>query len=170
MRCARLRRARPGSARAGFTHLELMIGVLVSSVIVTVGTLAWRPISGNTLALRDRARDVAEMRLAVEALLADLGGAETALPGPDPGELLIVREQAVAELQGAWDAGADEGILYSFAGGDLLRQDLALGSSVIIAQHLLQFDVERVDGTETHLRLRTGTGLEERSVELVWPL
>jgi len=160
--------ARP-SARAGFTYLELMIGVLVSSVIVTVGTLAWRPISANTLALRDRARDVAEMRLAVEALLADLGGAETALPGPDGNELLIVREQAVAELQGAWDAGADEGILYSLAGDDLLRQDLALGSSVIIAQHLLQFDVVRVDGIETHVSLRTGTGLEERSVELVWP-
>jgi hypothetical protein len=155
--------------RRGFTYLELMIGVLVSSVIVTVGTLAWKPISESTLSLRNRARDVSEMRLAVEALLADLGGAETALPGPDENELLIVREQAVAELQGAWSGGGDEGILYSLSGGDLVRQDLALGSSIVIAQHLGEFGVERVDGIETHVTLRAGAGLDERSVELVWP-
>jgi len=154
---------------AGFTLLELLVGVTVSSIVLTLAMLAWKPMSRSTLLLRDRARDTTELRLAVESLLADLGGADTALPTSEPEELHIVREQPVAELAGAWSAGADEGILYSLSSGRLQRRDVALGTEVIVASGLVAFDVERVAGSETHLTLRVGEGLGERQVELVWP-
>jgi prepilin-type N-terminal cleavage/methylation domain-containing protein len=154
---------------AGFTLLELLVGVVVSSIIVMLAMMAWKPMSSSTLLLRDRARDTTELRLAVESMLQDLGGADTALPTLQPEELHIVREQAVAELAGAWSSGADAGIVYSLSEGDLERHDVALGSSVIVASGLETFDVERVAGSETHVTLRVGEGLGERQVELVWP-
>lgn len=153
---------------AGFTLLELLVGVIISSVIVMLAMLAWRPMSSSTLALRDRARDTTELHLAVETLLADLGGADTALPSGEEDELQIVREQPVAELAGAW-SGGDQGILYTLTDGALERHDVALGTSVIVASGLRAFEVERVAGSETHVTLRVGEGLGERQVELVWP-
>jgi len=154
---------------AGFTLLELLIGVTVSSILITISMLAWKPMSRSTLLLRDRALDTTELRLAVESMLQDLGGADTALPTSEPDELHIVREQAVAELAGAWSAGADEGILYALSNGRLERRDVALGTSVTVASGLETFEVERVAGTETHVTLSVGEGLGERQVELVWP-
>jgi prepilin-type N-terminal cleavage/methylation domain-containing protein len=159
----------PRRPASGFTLLELLIGVTVSSIIVTLAMLAWKPMSRSTLLLRDRARDTTELRLAVETMLQDLGGADSALPTSDPDELHIVREQAVAELAGAWSGGADEGILYALSDGHLERRDVALGTSLIVAGGLKTFEVERVAGTETHVTLSVGEGLGERQVELVWP-
>ena len=88
---------RARSAR-GFTLLELLVGVTVSSIVITLAMLAWKPMSSATLHLRDRAHDTTELRLAVDLLLADLGGADTALPTSEPDELHIVREQAGEEL------------------------------------------------------------------------
>jgi prepilin-type N-terminal cleavage/methylation domain-containing protein len=152
----------------GFTLLELLVGVTVSSIVITLAMLAWKPMSSSTLHLRDRARDTTELRLAVGLLLADLGGADTALPTSELDELHIVREQAVAELAGAW-SGGDDGILYVLDDGALERRDLALGTSVVVASGLAAFDIERVAGSETHVTLRVGEGLGERQVELVWP-
>jgi prepilin-type N-terminal cleavage/methylation domain-containing protein len=156
-------------AGRGFTLLELLVGVTVSSIVITLAMLAWKPMSRSTLLLRDRARDTTELRLAVESLLQDLGGAETALPTSNPDELHIVREQPVAELAGAWSGGFDAGILYVLSGTRLSRQDVALGTSVVVAGGLRDFEIERVAGSETHVTLRVGEGLGERRVELVWP-
>ena len=156
-------------AAAGFTLLELLIGVTISSIIITLAMLAWKPMSSSTLLLRDRARDTTELRLAVETMLQDLGGADTALPTSEPDELHIVREQAVAELAGAWSGAGDEGILYALSDGQLERRDVALGTSMVVASGLETFEVERVAGIETHVTLSVGEGLGERQVELVWP-
>jgi prepilin-type N-terminal cleavage/methylation domain-containing protein len=156
-------------ARAGFTLVELLVSVVVASIVLTLAMLGWRPMARATLGLRDRARDGAELRLAVECLLADLGGADTALPTSEPAELHIVREQAVAELAGAWSGGGDAGILYALEGGLLSRQDAALGTAVVVAGGLTGFAVERVAGTETHVTLSAGEGLGAYAVELVWP-
>jgi prepilin-type N-terminal cleavage/methylation domain-containing protein len=159
--------ARDGRTRA-FTLLELLVGVIVSSIVVMLAMLAWRPMSQSTLGLRERALDDIELRLGVEWLLADLGGADSALPTSEAGELHIVREQAVAELAGAW-SGGDVGILYVLDEGDLVRTDLALSVTRLVAAGLETFDVERVAEGETHVTLGAGTGLGARTVELVWP-
>ena len=153
----------------GFTLVELLVGVTLSSIVITIALLGARPMSRSTLGLRDRARDTTELRLAVESLLQDLGGADTALPTMQPEELHVVREQAVAELAGAWSGGADAGILYALSDGDLRRQDVALGTEVLVASGLTTFEVERVAGSETHVTLSVGEGLGQRQVELVWP-
>ena len=153
----------------GFTLVELLVGVTLSSIVITIAMLGARPMGRSTLMLRDRARDTTELRLAVESLLQDLGGAGTALPTIQPDELHVVREQAVAELAGAWSGGADAGILYTLSDGDLRRQDVALGTEVLVASGLTTFEVERVAGSETHVTLSVGEGLGQRQVELVWP-
>ncbi|HTE04950.1 MAG TPA: type II secretion system protein [Planctomycetota bacterium] len=149
------------------TLVELLVAVTISSLLVNVAMMAWRPISHSTLTLRDRAADETELRLAVEALLADLGGAQTALPTAG-GELRIVREQAVAELAGAWD-GSDDGISWSLQDGKLVRLDLALGTELVVAAGLTDFDVTRPGGTETHVLLGIGADDDARTLELVWP-
>ena len=158
----------PRRAReTGLTLVELLVVASIAGLLVNVAMIAWRPMSASTLALRDRAQASAELHLVVEALLADLGGAATALPGVD-GELLVTREQAVAELAGAWDGG-DAGIVYELLDGALLRRDEALDLEVVLADGIASFDVTRVSGTETHIALSAGSGSSERSVELIWP-
>jgi prepilin-type N-terminal cleavage/methylation domain-containing protein len=151
----------------GHTLVELLVVVTIAGLLINVAMLAWRPLSASTLALRDRAQHTSELHLVVESLLQDLGGAATALPTLD-GELLITREQAVAELAGAWD-GADEGILYALVDGDLLRRDEALGLELVLASSVSSFEISRVSGTETHIALSAGSGSGQRSVELIWP-
>jgi prepilin-type N-terminal cleavage/methylation domain-containing protein len=157
----------PGAGRRsrGFTLVELMVTVTVSSIVMTLALRAWKPMSHATFELRDRARAVAELRLAVDALLADLGGAESVAVTLD-GELQIFREPAVAGLAGAWDDG-DLGILYSLAGEDLLRQDLALGSSVILATRLGSFAAVE-SAPDVDVTLSVGSKLSYREVTLRW--
>ena len=150
----------------GFTLVELLVVVTLSSIIMTLAIRAWQPMSAETLSLRDRARAAGELRLAVDALLSDLGGAETVTESVAGDELYITREQAVAERLGAW-SGGDLGILYSLVSGDLVRNDLALGITVTIATDLGAIEVDE-SGGETSLRLETGADLTYREVTLRW--
>ena len=122
-------------------------------------------MSHATLELRDRARAAAELRLAVDSLLQDMGGADTVVVTAG-GELQIVREQAVAEVLGAWDDG-DLGILYSLVGDSLLREDLALGTSVVVATRLDDF-VPDDSGPDVDITLSVGSELSYREVTLTW--
>ncbi len=164
-------------ARAGLTLVELLVGVTLSSILMTIAMQGWRWSQGSTLALRDRSQVVSELRVAFESLLQDLGGAETALPSGD--NLTITREQAVAEVQGAWSAGTDDGIVYSLDGENLVREDLELGSIVVVAKGIDEFAVSRAGGM-THIVITAGNEwsgtpavnvetMATRSVELVWP-
>ena len=116
--------------------------------------------------MRNRARSGAELRLAVEALLQDLGGADSALPGPD-GELVIKRLQPLAERLGAWSAGDDDGIEWSLQDGALHRLDLELNTDTILAAGLTDLLVSS-DAGETHIRLEAGSGHDARALELAW--
>ena len=160
------RRQRAGTrGRRGFTLVELMVTVTLSSIVMTLALRAWRPMSHATLELRDRARAAAELRLAVDSLLQDMGGADTVVVTAG-GELQIVREQAVAEVLGAWDDG-DLGILYSLVGDSLLREDLALGTSVVVATRLDDF-VPDDSGPDVDITLSVGSELSYREVTLTW--
>ena len=152
---------------AGHTLLELLVATTVSTLIVVLAMEAWRPMGSSALGLRDRARADTELRLAADALLQDLGGAQTALPGPD-GELQIVRVPALAQRLGAFSGGDDDGIVWSFADGRLSRWDHELSGDFVLADGLTAFTVTR-DGDETHVLLGAGSGADARQLELVWP-
>ena len=152
--------------QSGVTLVELLVASILGSFLMIMAMSAWKPASAEVLSVRDRARSGAEMRLAVEALLQDLGGAESALPGPD-GQLVIKRLQPLAERLGAWSAGDDDGIEWSLQDGALHRQDLELNTDVILAAGLTGL-VVLDDAGETHIRLAVGTGDEARALELAW--
>jgi len=152
--------------QSGVTLVELLVASILGSFLLIMAMTAWRPASAEVLSVRDRARTGAEMRLAVEALLQDLGGADTALPGPD-GQLVIKRLQPLAERLGAWSAGDDDGIEWSLQDGALHRLDLELDTDVILAAGLTNLLVDS-DAGETHIRLETGTGHDARALELAW--
>jgi hypothetical protein len=152
---------------AGFTLAELLIATTVGTLVIALGLRAWGPGSQATLALRDRARADTELRLAVDALLADLGGAQTALPGLE-GELVITRLPALALRLGAFSGGDDDGIEWSFDDGELWRFDRELDSELLLAAGLAGFDVT-ASGGETRVMLSAGAGADARSLELAWP-
>lgn len=157
----------PARARAGLTLLELLVGSTVAMLIVLLAMHAVRPVSGATLSLRDRARQQAELRLAVDALLADLGGAQAALPDAF-GHLVVTRVQPLAERLGAWTGGDDDGIEWRLEGGQLVRWDRELDRELVVAEGLTAFELSD-DAGETRILISTGTGADARSVELAWP-
>ena len=152
---------------SGFTLLELMVASTVGIIVLLAAMLAWTPMSRSSLLLRERAVDTTEMRMAVEWLLADFGAADEGLPDII-GDLLITREQEFAELEGAW-AGSDPGIRYTLLGDILLREDLALDTSVVVSTGITLFDVQRPGGVQTTIDLGTGSDDAFRAVRLVWP-
>ena len=125
----------PAHEQSGVTLVELLVASILGSFLLIMALSAWRPASAEVLSVRDRARTGAEVRLAVEALLQDLGGADSALPGPD-GQLVIKRLQPLAERLGAWSGGDDDGIEWSLQDGALHRMDLELDTDVILAAGL----------------------------------
>jgi type II secretory pathway component PulJ len=151
----------------GHTLLELLVATVVSTILVIVALQAWRPASHSTLNLRDRARADTELRFAADALLADLGGAQTALPAAGGG-LEIVRVPALATRIGAFSGGDDDGIVWSLDAGRLSRWDHELDTELVLADGLTGFDVDR-QADETHIVLRAGAGDDARRLELVWP-
>jgi type II secretory pathway component PulJ len=152
--------------QSGVTLVELLVASILGSFLLIMAMTAWRPASAEVLSVRDRARSGAELRLAVEALLQDLGGADSALPGPD-GELVIKRLQPLAERLGAWSAGDDDGIEWSLQDGALHRLDLELNTDTILAAGLTDLLVSS-DAGETHIRLEAGSGHDARALELAW--
>lgn len=152
---------------AGFTLVELLVVVVLSSLIVTLGLRAWRPMQDGTLALRDRARDVAQLQLAVDALLADFGAAETVTIGLG-GELAIEREAERAMLLGTWNGSADDGVEYALVEDRLERYDVAADATVVVASGLRAFTLEDL-GDSLHVTLEVGADSGAREVELVWP-
>ena len=153
-------------SQSGVTLVELLVVSILSSFLMIMAMAAWRPANAQVLSVRDRARSGAELRLAVEALLQDLGGAETALPGLD-GELLITRLPALAQRLGAFSGGDDDGIEWTLTDGQLSRHDLELDSDFVMATGITGFLVTQASG-DTVIRLEAGTNGDERALELLW--
>ena len=154
-------------AADGHTLLELLVATVISTILVIIALQASKPASHAALSLRDRARADTELRLAAGALLADLGGAQTALPAAGGG-LEIVRVPDLAQRIGAFSGGDDDGIVWSLDAGRLSRWDHELDTDLVLADDLTGFDVTR-QGSETHILLGVGTGADARTLELVWP-
>ena len=157
-----------GARARGFTLVEVLVVVTLSSVLVIAAMRGWRPIQQNTLHLRDRARIAAELRLATDWLLADLGAAET-VTEPFDDELHIARSRARAILLGTWNGLWDPGVTYVLSGDDLIRTDDDSGAQLIVASNVTLFEIDD-PGDGLHVALEAGGGLELRRIELVWDL
>lgn len=149
----------------GFTLVELMVVTTISSILVLLAMRAWQPHHFTTLALRHRAHAVSDLRLSADALLQDLGGAETL--SIVAGKLLIQREEAVAVLAGGWTGAADAGVLYGLRNGEFTRRDVASGVTVVIS-NIDGFLVQDVSG-DLRVTLSNGTDSSLRTVTLIWP-
>lgn len=155
----------------GFTLVELLIVSILVAILSVTALAAWSSLSTSTFSLRDRARVVAELRMAVEHLQQDLGGAASAVPRMGDG-LHIDREDAVGALAGESHGDGAAGIDYFVTDGNLVRRNIlsgvGLADEIVVASGLSNFDVTRPGGEETYIYLAAGTALNERTVTLVW--
>jgi len=146
----------------GATLLEVMVaGVIVALMSVGIAH-AWRFVGGSTVKLRDRARAIAELQMAVEYLRSDLGGAARAGLGRG-GRLRIERPAAVAAVEGGSSV-----VEYRLDGGRLIRGEPDLGRETVAALDLTAFTVRRDPGGEVTIRLETGRTATRYGATLVW--
>lgn len=147
--------------------LELLVtAVLLGMLSIAIMRLG-PPMADGTRLLAARARDLTELRLALEYLLQDMGGAAEVNETVD-GELHLVRTNALADKVGALVLGADAGILYALDDGMLVRTDLALGDVTYVARGVQTFSVSESTGVETTITLGAGEDIASTSVDLVW--
>lgn len=163
-----LRRPRRSRRRVGgYTMVDILAASALLGIFASVAVGAARFVGVATSSLRDRARAASELRMAVEYLREDLGGAVT-VEAVDDTTVRILREETVARLAGAWISGADAGVEYAADGGRLVRRDLATDTSVVAALGITEFDVEEPAADEVTIRISAGTGSEEHAVTLAW--
>lgn len=152
---------------SGFSLVELLLVAILLSIVTILALRAFGPVAGNTRALRAQAAAVGELRCATEMMLADFGGAASVRKA-SASSFLLKREQAVAEVQGAWSpVDGDLGITYSLDGSDLRRTDAALGTSVLVARSLSRFEIDRA-GAVTSILMEADDGQDTPSVTLLW--
>lgn len=169
---ARATRRRPRS-QAGTSFLELLVAAMLLAIISVSVMKLGAELQRGTMRLTARARSVGELRAAAEMILQDLGGASQ-VSWMDDDRLHIERVQELAEWQGAWAPFVgDAGIQYELEEQGLMRTDLALGSSILVAREIDAFSVDKVTTlglivTEVHVELRSGAGQAERALTLVW--
>lgn len=150
---------------AGFTLLELLVTAVLVGLLSWVLLTSLGPLNRATFALRDRARASAELRLAVNYLLRDLGAADSALPKADGG-LVIKRSEQAAKLAGVW-SGSDPGIVYELSGELLTRFDVGNETLVAVAGGLEAFDVA-LQGAETQIDIVMTDDQPGEGIRLAW--
>ncbi|MFT7461860.1 MAG: hypothetical protein ACI9EF_000194 [Pseudohongiellaceae bacterium] len=152
----------------GHSLLELLVASMMLAIIsITIMRLGPGVYSG-TSKLTARARSVGELRCAVESMLQDMGGADE-VSWMNQDRLEITREQELAEWLGAWVQGpGDAGIQYELGDDGLVRTDLALGTSILVAREIDVFTVDEVGNSQVIVTLGSGEGLAERSLQLIW--
>jgi len=132
----------------GFTLLELAVASLLVTILALATGAANRATTRATIALRDRARAVTELRMAVEWLRQDLGGARGA-KAADASTLEIARADGAP-------------LLYRRDGRRLLRDGTA------VALELSGFEVSALPGGGARIVLATGTGDAACAMTLLW--
>ena len=154
-------------SRCGHTLLEMTLVVTLMSVLISLVVRAQRPFSEMVLQLQDRAVSVSELRLATDYLARDLGGAASVQRKSET-SLLIRREAAVLRKHETLEGQKDQGILYSFQDGKLVRQDLQVGGAFVVATGLTGFDVGRMRKHELRIQVADGLDPDRHKITLVW--
>ncbi len=132
----------------GFTLLELAVASLLVAILALATGAANRATARATIALRDRARAVTELRMAVEWLRQDFGGARGArAAGGGTLEITPVRGTP---------------LLYRRDGRRLLRDGTA------VALEVGAFEVSALPGGRTRIALATGSGDAACAMTLFW--
>lgn len=153
--------------QGGFTIVELMISLTMSSVLIMLAVKVQGAQQHSIVALRTRAYAVAELRLAVEWLRHDLAAGDK-VHFNDPW-LKIEREGPLARQYGAWTGSYDFGISYRLDGRNLLRIDWKTAEAHAVATGISTFEVSEFSDEVT---IRLGVGDEDdmngRTVDLVW--
>ncbi|MCB9899552.1 MAG: type II secretion system protein [Planctomycetes bacterium] len=159
---------RPPRGTSGHTLLELLVVMVIMTILMTLMTEAFRPLDRGTLALRDRARAVNELRLATDALAADLGRCVDARM-TDHDELVLTPEPALLALDPLRLRHAPPRITYALEGGDLRRTDAGDGSAIVVARDLRRFELLHDPRHALRLTLGVGDGDAARTVHLLIP-
>ena len=151
---------------AGHTLVELLVVGVIMSIISIVVMKGSAPMAWSSLHLRNRNLSSNELRMAVESLLQDLGGAERLKI--QSGLLHIEREAAVLQALGLYSGSKDLGVEYRLDEGSLWRQDLEAGSDLVVARDLEAWAVARIPGVGIRVTAVAGVDDAERTVELTW--
>ncbi|MBC8328562.1 MAG: type II secretion system protein [Planctomycetes bacterium] len=158
---------RPRRRRSGHTLVEMVIVGMIVALVATFATRAWNPIGDSIVGLRERATASSELRLAVEYLREDFGGA--AEVAEETGEkLLIRREAAVAFVAGVPSGTADPGIRYWLDEDRLVRRDLWSRDEFVVARKVGSFQITRFHGIEYRVALTAGADSDQRTITLAW--
>ncbi|MBL7009219.1 MAG: hypothetical protein ISR76_09490 [Planctomycetes bacterium] len=154
-------------SRSGHTLSEMVIVGMIVALIATYATRAWNPIGDSIVGLRERAVASSELRLAVEYLREDFGGAAAVVE--ESGEkLLIRREEAVAFVGGVPVGTADPGIRYWLDEDRLVRKDLWTLQEFVVARRVGSFQITRFHGIEYRVALTAGADSDQRTITLAW--
>lgn len=155
-------------ASRGHTLLELLVVMTIMTIIMTIMTDAFRPLDQGTLALRDRARAVNELRLATDSLAADLGRA-VAVRSSRQDELVLTPDPAWLALDALKSKHSSSAVTYRVVDGDLLRIDASDDSEILVARGIERFELDQVPQHATELTLGVGSGSTARTVHLLIP-
>jgi prepilin-type N-terminal cleavage/methylation domain-containing protein len=153
--------------RGGYTLIEVLLASTLLGGFAVVAAGAARFMGVATSHLRERTRAATELRMAVEYLLQDLGGAVTATRTA-AGALRITRDETVARLADGWIVDADAGIEYRLDADRIVRMDLASGEEVVAARKAAAFVVDEPAVDETTIEIAVGEPSERRTLTLAW--
>jgi prepilin-type N-terminal cleavage/methylation domain-containing protein len=153
--------------QSGFTIVELMISLTVSSVLIMLAVKVQGAQQHSIVALRTRAYAVAELRMAVEWLRHDMAAGDI-VSWQDPW-LKIEREGPLSSQYGAWTGSWDFGVSYRLDVRNLLRIDWKTAEAHAVATGITTFQVSE-SGGEVTIRLGVGDDdeMNGRTVDLVW--
>ena len=152
----------------GHSLLEVLVASMLLAMISIAVMRVGPELTSGTAKLTARARTVGELRIAVESILQDMGGAAD-VSWMNNDRLEIIREEELAVWLGAWVPGpGDAGIQYELETEGLVRTDLALGSAVVVAREIDVFTVTETGNARVTITLGSGEGLAERSLQLIW--
>lgn len=157
----------PSHRQSGHTLVEMVVVGMLVAVLGISASRAWQPVGHSIDGLRDRAVAASELRLAVEYLRQDLGGAEKVAQHGRDG-IQIRREAASAFLAGVPQGSPDPGIRYRLDGDKLIREDLATKETFIVARALTGMKVRHHAGAEVRITLSAGPDSDRRDLTLAW--
>ena len=165
---ADLRRASERRRQTGTSLMELLVVAMLLSFMAVAVMKIGPEMFGSTSKLTARARTINELRAAAEMILQDMGGAED-VSWMNNERLSITREEGLATWLGAWVPGpGDAGVQYELEEHGLVRTDLALGTTLVVAREIDVFTVDKTGNARVTIGLGAGEDPGEHSLTLIW--